>query len=140
VVGLRYRELQNAIDHRDDEQLLRIFLEVVAQTYDPHSEYLGPSELNEFNIDTRLTISDVTIPSLTDRSEFGESDRGHALADDDEVPPTVIDAAEDDKPLHKPQIVYRQMKVTLERRRKMTERHPQRSAFSVRRRWAQSVW
>ena len=33
-------------------------------------------------------ISDVTIPSLTDRSEIGESDRGHALADDDEVTPT----------------------------------------------------
>ena len=47
VVGLRYRELQNAVDHQDDERLLRIFLEAVAQTYDPHSEYLGPYELNE---------------------------------------------------------------------------------------------
>jgi carboxyl-terminal processing protease len=42
AVGLRYRELQKAIDHQDDEQLLRIFLEAVAQTYDPHSEYLDP--------------------------------------------------------------------------------------------------
>ena len=61
VVGLRYRELQNAIDHQDDEQLLRIFLEAVAQTYDPHSEYLGPYELNEFNIDTRLTICGIGV-------------------------------------------------------------------------------
>jgi carboxyl-terminal processing protease len=61
AVGLRYRELQNAIDHQDDEQLLRIFLEAVAQTYDPHSEYLGPSELNEFNIDTRLTICGIGV-------------------------------------------------------------------------------
>ena len=30
-------------------------------------------------------ISDLTIPSLTDRSEIGESDRGHALADDDDL-------------------------------------------------------
>jgi carboxyl-terminal processing protease len=42
VVGRRYRELQNAVDRQDDEQLLRVFLEAVAQTYDPHSEYLGP--------------------------------------------------------------------------------------------------
>ena len=61
VVGRRYRELQDAIDHQDDEQLLRIFLEAVAQTYDPHSEYLGPYELNEFNIDTRLTISGIGV-------------------------------------------------------------------------------
>ena len=61
VVSRRYRELQNAIDHQDDEQLLRIFLEAVAQTYDPHSEYLGPYELNEFNIDTRLTICGIGV-------------------------------------------------------------------------------
>src|ERR1700722_12181751 len=61
VVGLRYRELQNAVDHQDDERLLRIFLEAVAQTYDPHSEYLGPYELNEFNIDTRLTICGIGV-------------------------------------------------------------------------------
>lgn len=61
VVGLRYRELQNAVDHQDDERLLRIFLEAVTQTYDPHSEYLGPYELNEFNIDTRLTICGIGV-------------------------------------------------------------------------------
>jgi carboxyl-terminal processing protease len=55
-------------------------------------------------------ISDVTIPSLTDRSEFGESDRGHALPDDDEVPPTVIDAAEDDKPLFLDELRSRSIK------------------------------
>ncbi len=61
AVGNRYRELQNQIDHRDDEEVLRIFLEAVAQTYDPHSEYLGPSELNEFKIDTRLTIAGIGV-------------------------------------------------------------------------------
>jgi carboxyl-terminal processing protease len=61
VVGRRYRELQNGVDHQDDEQLLRIFLEAVAQSYDPHSEYLGPYELNEFNVDTRLTISGIGV-------------------------------------------------------------------------------
>ena len=61
VVGRHYRELQNQIDHQDDEEVISIFLEAVAQTYDPHSEYLGPSELNEFRIDTRLTISGIGV-------------------------------------------------------------------------------
>ena len=61
VVGRHYRELQNQIDHQDDEDVLRIFLEAVAQTYDPHSEYLGPFELNEFKIYTRLTISGIGV-------------------------------------------------------------------------------
>jgi carboxyl-terminal processing protease len=61
VVSRYYRELQDRIDCQDDEHVLRIFLEAVAQTYDPHSEYLGPTELNEFKIDTRLTISGIGV-------------------------------------------------------------------------------
>ena len=61
VVGRHYRELQSQIDHQDDEDILRIFLQAVAQTYDPHSEYLGPSALNEFKIDTQLTISGIGV-------------------------------------------------------------------------------
>ena len=61
VVGRHYRELQNQIDHQDDEEVIRIFLQAVAQTYDPHSEYLGPFELNEFKIYTRLTISGIGV-------------------------------------------------------------------------------
>jgi carboxyl-terminal processing protease len=67
VVGREYRELQNQIDHQDDEQVLRIFLEAVAQTYDPHSEYLGPSDLNEFKIDTQLTISGIGVQIRTEK-------------------------------------------------------------------------
>ena len=61
AVGRYYRELQNEIDHQDDKDVLRIFLEAVAQSYDPHSEYLGPSELGEFKIDTRLMISGIGV-------------------------------------------------------------------------------
>ncbi len=56
-IGRRYRELRNRIDSEDDAGVLRIFLEAVAQTYDPHSEYFGPSDLNQFKIDMQLTIS-----------------------------------------------------------------------------------
>jgi carboxyl-terminal processing protease len=61
VIERHYRELQSRIDRQDDEDVLRIFLEAVAQTYDPHSEYLGPSDLNQFKIDTELTISGIGV-------------------------------------------------------------------------------
>ena len=57
AIARHYREIGDQIDSQDDTGVLRIFLEAVAQTYDPHSEYLGPSDLDEFKIDTRLTIS-----------------------------------------------------------------------------------
>jgi carboxyl-terminal processing protease len=55
----RYRELQTQVDTQDAEDVLRIFLEAVAQTYDPHSEYLSPTDLDEFKIDTQLTMSGI---------------------------------------------------------------------------------
>jgi carboxyl-terminal processing protease len=61
IVGRHYRDLQNEIDHQEDEDVLRLFLEAVAHTYDAHSDYLRPSELNEFNIDTRLTVSGIGV-------------------------------------------------------------------------------
>jgi carboxyl-terminal processing protease len=67
VVGREYRELQDQIDRQDDEEVLRIFLEAVAQTYDPHSEYLGPSALNEFKIDTQITISGIGVQIRTEK-------------------------------------------------------------------------
>jgi carboxyl-terminal processing protease len=55
----RYRDLQTQVDAQDVEDVLRIFLEAVAQTYDPHSEYLSPTDLDEFKIDTELTMSGI---------------------------------------------------------------------------------
>jgi carboxyl-terminal processing protease len=59
AIGRYYREMQNQIDGQVDGDILRVFLEAVAQTFDPHSEFLGPSEWNQFKIDTRLTISGI---------------------------------------------------------------------------------
>jgi carboxyl-terminal processing protease len=56
VLGREYRELQNQIDHQDDEEVLRIFLEAVAQAYDPHSEYLRPSEWNHLTVFEKLSV------------------------------------------------------------------------------------
>jgi len=59
LISRRYHELQAEVDGLDDQDVVRIFLEAVAQTYDPHSEYLGSSDLNQFKINTRLTISGI---------------------------------------------------------------------------------
>jgi carboxyl-terminal processing protease len=59
AIGRHYREMQSQIGNLDDAEVLRIFLEAAAQTYDPHSEYFGPSDFNQFKIDTRLTISGI---------------------------------------------------------------------------------
>lgn len=59
AIRRRYRDLQTQIDTQDDADVLRIFLEAVAQTYDPHSEYLSPTDLDEFKIDTQLTMSGI---------------------------------------------------------------------------------
>jgi carboxyl-terminal processing protease len=55
----RYKDLQAQVDTQDAEDVVRIFLEAVAQTYDPHSEYLSPTDLDEFRIDTQLTMSGI---------------------------------------------------------------------------------
>ncbi len=55
----RYDGLRAQVDTQDAEEVLRIFLEAVAQTYDPHSEYLSPADLDEFKIDTQLTMSGI---------------------------------------------------------------------------------
>jgi carboxyl-terminal processing protease len=59
AIRRRYRDLQTQIDTQDAADVLRIFLEAVAQTYDPHSEYLSPTDLDEFKIDTQLTMSGI---------------------------------------------------------------------------------
>ncbi len=55
----RYMDLETQIDTQDSEDVVRIFLEAVAQTYDPHSEYLSPADLDEFKIDTQLRMSGI---------------------------------------------------------------------------------
>ena len=102
AVGRYYRDLQNEIDHQDDKDVLRIFLEAVAQTYDPHSEYLGPSELDEFKIDTRLTVSGIGVQihringyATIDRIfPGGYAERSGKLHDGD----MIVGVAQDDGP------------------------------------------
>jgi carboxyl-terminal processing protease len=52
----RYDRLQRTINEQTREDVLNIFLSTLAQTYDPHSEYLSKSELENFSINMRLSL------------------------------------------------------------------------------------
>src|SRR6201987_4187331 len=59
VVGRRYDQLIKSVQERDDEDLIQLFLNSVAQSYDPHSEYLGRSDLESFEINMRLSLTGI---------------------------------------------------------------------------------
>ncbi|MBV9392442.1 MAG: carboxy terminal-processing peptidase, partial [Verrucomicrobia bacterium] len=59
IVGKRYDQLLKNVQERDDEDLVQFFLNSVAQSYDPHSEYLGRSDLESFEINMRLSLTGI---------------------------------------------------------------------------------
>ncbi|MBV9642722.1 MAG: carboxy terminal-processing peptidase [Verrucomicrobia bacterium] len=59
VVGRRYDQLLKSVEERDDDDLVQVFLNSVAQSYDPHSEYLGRSDLESFEINMRLSLTGI---------------------------------------------------------------------------------
>ncbi len=68
VVTRRYDRLLRSLGEQTKEDVMKFFLNSLALTYDPHSEYLSPSEMENFNINMRLSL--VGIGALL-RSEDG---------------------------------------------------------------------
>jgi carboxyl-terminal processing protease len=56
VVARRYNELLKDVEDRGEQDIDEIFLNAVAESYDPHSEYMGHSNLESFEIDMRLSL------------------------------------------------------------------------------------
>ncbi len=56
VVARRYDGLLKGVEDRGEEEIDEIFLNAVAESYDPHSEYMGHSNLESFEIDMRLSL------------------------------------------------------------------------------------
>ncbi len=52
----RYDRLARSINEQTKDDMVKIFLSTLAQTYDPHSEYLSKSELENFAINMRLAL------------------------------------------------------------------------------------
>jgi carboxyl-terminal processing protease len=49
-IAKRYDRLEKTMREFDSEDILQTYLEALAHVYDPHSDYMGPTEAQEFDI------------------------------------------------------------------------------------------
>ena len=56
TIRKRYDQLARNINEQGPEDVLKFFLQAVALTYDPHSEYLNKADLETFTINMRLSL------------------------------------------------------------------------------------
>src|ERR1700736_4018194 len=56
LVGRRYDRLARNVHEGDKEEQIKLFLDALAQTYDPHSEYLSKADLKNFSINMGLSL------------------------------------------------------------------------------------
>lgn len=68
IVTRRYDRLLRTLGEQTKDDVTKFFLNALALTYDPHSEYLSPAEMENFNINMKLSL--VGIGALL-RSEDG---------------------------------------------------------------------
>ncbi len=52
----RYDQMLRSLHEQTNEDIIKGFLTTLAQTYDPHSEYMSKSELENFSINMRLSL------------------------------------------------------------------------------------
>src|SRR5262245_37011070 len=56
TVNRRYDQVLRKVREMEEDDVLNTFLSALAQTYDPHSEYLSPSDLENFQISMKLSL------------------------------------------------------------------------------------
>lgn len=56
LVARRYDRLARNVHEEDKEEQVKLFLDALAQTYDPHSEYLSKADLKNFSINMGLSL------------------------------------------------------------------------------------
>ena len=56
LVARRYERLARNVHEEDREEQVKLFLDALAQTYDPHSEYLSKADLKNFSINMGLSL------------------------------------------------------------------------------------
>jgi carboxyl-terminal processing protease len=66
VVTKRYDQFVKSINEQSDEDVIKTFLVALAQSYDPHSEYMSPSDMENFNIQMRLSLVGIGAVLRTD--------------------------------------------------------------------------
>lgn len=56
VITRRYDQLLRGVHEQNDEDVVTMFLSILSETYDPHSEYMRRSLLDNFNINMSLQL------------------------------------------------------------------------------------
>ncbi|HEY2615662.1 MAG TPA: carboxy terminal-processing peptidase [Chthoniobacterales bacterium] len=56
LISRRYDRLARNVHEQDREEQVKLFLDALAQTYDPHSEYLSKADLKNFSINMGLSL------------------------------------------------------------------------------------
>src|SRR4051794_13087196 len=56
LIARRYERLARNVHEQDKEEQVKLFLDALAQSYDPHSEYLSKSDLKNFSINMGLSL------------------------------------------------------------------------------------
>jgi len=56
VVTKRYDQFLKSINEQSDEDVIKTFLVALAESYDPHSEYMSPSDMENFSIQMKLSL------------------------------------------------------------------------------------
>src|SRR5213594_1253239 len=56
LVARRYDRLARNVHEQDKDEQIKLFLDALAQAYDPHSEYLSKADLKNFSINMGLSL------------------------------------------------------------------------------------
>src|SRR4051812_22687673 len=56
LIAKRYERLARNVHEQDKEEQVKLFLDALAQAYDPHSEYLSKADLKNFSINMGLSL------------------------------------------------------------------------------------
>src|SRR5467141_2099091 len=56
LVARRYDRLGRNVHEQDKDEQMKLFLDALAQTYDPHSEYLSKADMKNFSINMGLSL------------------------------------------------------------------------------------
>jgi carboxyl-terminal processing protease len=59
MIHKQYSEFRTLLDDSDAEWVFQRYLTSFAQAYDPHSEYMSPTSLENFNIDMKLSLEGI---------------------------------------------------------------------------------
>ena len=89
----RYTRVFRMINEYDNDDVLQIYLTALARVYDPHSDYMGKSELENFSIGMKLSLigigallqSEDGICKIRSLTDGGPAQRSKLLKPDDKI-------------------------------------------------------